>query len=76
MLAIQGLAFIAADPERLGRFLELTGISAAEIRASAREKGFLAGVLEHILGDESLLIAFAADAGIDPAEVARARRAL
>jgi len=76
MLAIQGLAFIAADPERLGRFLELTGISAAEIRASAREKDFLAGVLEHILGAESLLIAFAADAGIDPAEVARARRAL
>jgi Protein of unknown function (DUF3572) len=76
MLAIQGLAFIAADPERLARFLELTGISADEIRASAREKGFLAGVLEHILGDESLLIAFAAEAGIDPGEVARAHLAL
>jgi hypothetical protein len=76
MLAIQGLAFIAADPERLARFLDLSGISADEIRTSARERGFLAGVLEHILGDESLLIAFAADAGIDPGEVARARRAL
>ena len=37
---------------------------------------FLAGVLEHMLGDESLLIAFATSAGIDPAEVARARAAM
>jgi hypothetical protein len=29
-----------------------------------------------MLGDESLLIAFAASAGIDPGEVARARGAL
>jgi hypothetical protein len=29
-----------------------------------------------MLGDESLLIAFALSAGIDPAEVARARSAL
>ena len=42
----------------------------------AREPRFLAGVLEHMLGDESLLIAFATSAGIDPAEVARARSAL
>jgi hypothetical protein len=33
-------------------------------------------VLEHILGDENLLIAFAQSAGIDPAEVARASAAL
>jgi len=33
-------------------------------------------VLEHMLGDESLLIAFALNAGIDPAEVARGRSAL
>jgi len=33
-------------------------------------------VLEHILADENLLTAFADSAGIDPAEVARAREAL
>jgi hypothetical protein len=76
MLAIQGLAFIAADPERLAQFLELTGVAPAEIRAAARTQGFLASVLEHMLGDESLLVAFAADAGIEPGEVARARGAL
>jgi hypothetical protein len=76
MLAIQGLAFIAEEPERLNRFLETTGIALDQIRAATREPGFFAGVLEHMLSDESLLIAFADSAGIDPAEVARARSAL
>jgi hypothetical protein len=76
MLAIQALAFIAEEPERLNGFLGMTGIPLAEIRAAAARPGFLAGVLEHMLGDESLLIAFAESAGIDPAEVARARGAL
>jgi Protein of unknown function (DUF3572) len=75
-LAIQALTFIAEAPEMLSRFLGMTGIEAGQIRSAAREPGFLAGVLEHMLGDESLLIAFAASAGIDPAEVARARSAL
>jgi hypothetical protein len=76
VLAIQALAFIAQEPERLSRFLGLSGIAPERIRDAADEPGFLAGVLEHMLGDESLLIAFAADAGIDPAAVARARAAL
>ena len=76
MLAIQALGFIAEDPERLAGFFASSGIPAEEIRAAAGEPGFLAGVLEHMLGDESLLIAFALSAGIDPADVARARRAL
>jgi len=45
-LAIQALSFIAQDPERLGRFLALTGIGPAEIRSAAAEPGFLTGVLE------------------------------
>ncbi|HKM87566.1 MAG TPA: DUF3572 domain-containing protein [Xanthobacteraceae bacterium] len=76
MLAIQALGFIAAEPERLTRFLSMTGIEAADIRTAAREPRFLAGVLEHMLGEESLLLAFAANAGIDPADVAHARSAL
>jgi hypothetical protein len=75
-LAIQALAFIAEDPERLGGFLAITGIDSGEIRDAAREPHFLAGVLEHMLGNESLLIAFAESAGIDPDDVARAHDAL
>jgi hypothetical protein len=71
-LAIQALTFIGGEPEWLGRFLAVTGIGPAEIRAAAREPGFLAGVLEHLAGNERLLTAFAVDAGVDPASIGKA----
>jgi hypothetical protein len=76
MLAVQALAFIGEDDTRLGGFIASTGIAVESIRDAARESNFLAGVLEHILADENLLIAFADSAGINPAEVAGARQAL
>jgi len=76
MLAIQALAFIAEEPERMADFLSVTGIAPDAIRAAAGEPDFLAAVLEHMLGDEILLLAFADSAGIDPAGVALAHRAL
>ena len=76
MLAIQALAFIAEEPERMGAFLGATGIAPEAIRGAARSGDFLAGVLEHILADESLLLGFAESVGRDPAEIARARGAL
>jgi hypothetical protein len=76
MLAIQALGFIAAEPERLEAFLAATGLTLDRLRESATEPDFLAGVLEHMLADESLLLAFAESAAIDPAAVARARNAL
>jgi hypothetical protein len=75
MLAIQALAFIAEEPERMAGFLSVTGIAPDAIRAAAGEPDFLAGVLEHMLGDENLLLAFADSAGIDPAGIALAHRA-
>ena len=71
-LAIQALAFLAEEPERLGRFLAITGVGPEGVRAAAREPGFLAGVLEYLTGDEPLLIAFATQLGVDPADIARA----
>jgi len=76
ILAVRALAFLAENDSRLGVFVAATGIAVQSIRAAAREPNFLAGVLEHILSDEALLIAFAEGADINPAEVARARQAL
>jgi hypothetical protein len=76
MLAIQVLGFIAAEPERLDAFLAATGLTLERLRESATEPDFLGGVLEHMLADESLLLAFADSAAVDPAAVARARNAL
>jgi hypothetical protein len=75
-LAIAALAFIAAEPERLEGFLGATGLTVDRLRESASAPDFLGGVLEHMLTDESLLLAFADSAAIDPAEIARARGAL
>lgn len=75
-LAIVALTFLAEEPERLGRFLQLSGIGLGSIRTAAREPNFLLGVLEHVAGDEALLLAFADHGGIDPSDVARARGTL
>jgi len=76
MLAIQALSFIAEEPERLNGLLNATGLTLDRLRESATAPDFLAGVLEHMLADESLLLAFADSAAIDPADVSRARMAL
>ena len=75
-LAIQALTFISGDGERLGRFLVVTGIGPAEIRAAAREPGFLAGVLDYVASDDRLITAFASETGLDPADIDRGRTAL
>ena len=75
-LAIAALTFIAQDPEQLGRFLALSGIGPESLRTAAREPGFLLGVLDHVSGDETLLLAFAADRGIDPVAIGNARTVL
>jgi hypothetical protein len=75
-LAVAALGFIAADPDELGRFLALSGIGPESIRVAAREPGFLRGVLDHLAGDERLLLAFAERNDIDPEDVGRARNAL
>ena len=75
-LAIQALTFISADEERLDRFLAVTGIGQAEIRAAARQPGFLSGVLEYMASDDRLMAAFAGENNLDPADVDRGRVAL
>jgi hypothetical protein len=75
-IAIQALVFIAADEERLGRFLAFSGIDPASIRQAAQEPGFLAGVLEHLSGDENLLLRLAEQSGLRPEQIASARALL
>ena len=75
-LALQGLAFLAADEQRLSRFLSLTGAGENDIRAAAATAEFQAAVLDHLLLDESLLLVFASETGIDPASIAPAHAVL
>ncbi len=75
-LAIQALTYLAREPERLGRFLALSGLGPEQVRLAAMEPGFLAGVLEYLSSDESLLLGFAEHVRVDPAQIARAQAAL
>jgi hypothetical protein len=67
------LTFLASEPERLARFFILTGLRADTIRAASRTPGFAASVLDYVLADEKLLLAFASDAEIKPEELAHVR---
>ncbi len=75
-VAVQALGFLVEDSSRLERFLALSGLNPSEIRAAATEPGFLAGVLDHIVSDDRLLIAFAEQSGLAPAEIEKAHSAL
>src|SRR5436305_1575126 len=75
-LAIQALSFMAGDPERLGSFLAATGIGPEMIRKAAGDPSFLAGVLDHVCGDEGLLLAVAEHAGVPPQEMEHAQAIL
>ena len=75
-LGVQALAWLAGEPERLGRFLALSGLGPETIRAAAHDPGFLAGVLEYIAGDEGLLVAFADHVQAPPEHVAQAHALL
>jgi hypothetical protein len=75
-LAVSALAFIAADSDRLSRFLSLTGLGPHNLRTAAADPAFLGSVLDYLAADEELLVAFAADADLKPEAVARAHDAL
>jgi Protein of unknown function (DUF3572) len=75
-LAASALSFLAADPERLSRFLSLTGLGPHNLRDAAEDPAFHASVLEYMLADEELLLRFAADSGLGPEKIALAHQAL
>jgi hypothetical protein len=75
-IALQGLAWLAGDSDRLGRFLALTGVGPASLLEKANDPAMLAAVLDHLLGHEPDLLAFCAESGLDPKLPAMARESL
>ena len=53
-----------------------TGLGPENMRAAAATPSFLPAVLDYLIGNEPLLLDFAADQGIDPASISAARAAL
>ena len=75
-IAVSAFAFLAQDPETTGQFLNQAGLDPQDLRAASGTPEFLAAVLEFICSSEPQLMAFAANAGMDPETVDQARKVL
>jgi len=75
-LAASALAFVASNPDRLQRFLDLTGLGPHSLRDAAEDLAFHGSVLEYMLADEELLRRFASESELKPETVALAHQAL
>lgn len=75
-LALKALSYLAHSPEDLDRFVTLSGVAPADLRARADDPEILAAVLDFVLTDDGRVTGFCEDAGIDPRELHAARRAL
>jgi hypothetical protein len=71
-VALQALAFIVGDSALGPRFLDLTGLDAASLRAHAGERHVLAAALAFLEGHEPSLLAAAAALDIKPAALVAA----
>ena len=72
-LAVAAFEFLAGDNVRIARFLDMTGITIETIRTAVQEPRFFAGVLDYVISDEPLLLAFSRESGVDPNEIVAAR---
>lgn len=58
MIALQALAWIASDDDRLAGLMAESGIDPAALRAQAGEPEVMGAVLDHLLRDDQAVIAF------------------
>ncbi|HEX6119203.1 MAG TPA: DUF3572 family protein [Dongiaceae bacterium] len=75
-LALQALAWLASDEERLVRFLNLSGMTPRGLRATATHPESLGAVLDYLLAWEPLLLSFSEEHGVAPEIIAHSRQRL
>jgi hypothetical protein len=75
-IGIKAVGFLAASEDDLLRFVALSGLDPADLRARAGEPDVLVAVLDHLLGDDKLLTAFCEAEGLAPKDVHLARHRL
>jgi Protein of unknown function (DUF3572) len=75
-VALQALAWLASDEERLVRFLNLSGLTPGGLRRTATEPASLGAVLDYLLAWEPLLQSFSEEHGMAPELIAQSRQKL
>lgn len=58
VIALQALAWILSDDNRLAALMSQSGIGPADLRGKADDPEVLAAVLDHLLGDDHAVMAF------------------
>jgi hypothetical protein len=66
------LGWLAGEPDMFQRFLDLSGITPDQIRQAIADPGFLAGMIDFIMGHEPTLLAFCEATGTKPETVVAA----
>lgn len=75
-IALQALAFLASDTERLEHFMGNTGLTPQDLSERASETDMLVSVLDALLADESALLMFATERAVEPEAIYPARMIL
>ncbi len=75
-IALEALAFIAADDVELGRFLGLSGLSINDLKSSAGTLETMRAIIEYVMGHEPTAKAFAESQGYRPEHLAAAAHKL
>lgn len=75
-IALNLIAFIASDENRLDRFLALSGIMLMDLKTGAANPDFQGFVLDYALQDETLIIDFSTSSGNKAENIQLARFAL
>ena len=76
ILALQGLGWLAGEPEELQKFLSLSGVDGAGLRAAAGTPEMGVAILDYLLGHEELLLRFCDSADVPPKDLHLARHVL
>jgi hypothetical protein len=76
VIALKALAFLAGSEENLNNFLANSGMDLQDLKEQASDINMLAGLLDHVLQNENLLLEFSASIDCKPDAIVRARHAL
>ena len=74
VIALQLIAFLVSDEERLDRFTALSGIGLSDLQQGAQDPVFLGFMFDYALQYEALILEFAQIHDIPPQTLINARR--
>ena len=76
ILALRVVEFLSRESDHLQVFLGSTGLSADDLRGRLQDPEVLAAAMDFLMLEDRWVLAFAADAGIDPRVIPDLRRHL